>query len=673
MSEFENTLSPNTNGVSNNPTEGIVNPFEQYAQSGDKVFRKKEAEAKIFNLISTGKTFQAYDESKVLIDEFPESIFLKLGIALALIRTGAVSESQKWTIPILESIKANSLKYESAEDEISVLGHLAQIYKESWVYSRVTDHLEISRDLYRQSFNKQPNTGTGVNSAILSWMIGEDKISQEQAYAVIALHEKEINSTNYKSHSDGALAFLILGEIDASLSWYQKALKYVGKGYNPIREMREALSFLQLGGFIVPDKFFELIPAPAVVVFSGPMLDKPYQDVPVFPKEIEPLVRSSIERKINELDAQVGYVSCSCGADIIFAELMIAKGAELNIILPFDQEDFLEHNVRYAGPRWERRFKKVIEQAHTVNYATEDSYLGHNTLYRYANQVMHGTASIRANFIFGKAHLLALWNSRNNHNMGDSTDFVNQWADITTLHLIDLDEILKEYSETVYNQAIAYAESHKSVNVALDGATTVEAILEVQNTRNIKYMLFADMAGYSKMQDEHIPFFFEFVNSLSDSLQKASIKPESLNTWGDAVFAVMNSATHMAEYALFFRDIVKKLSIKYNQVPKPFDARISLHAGPVYVNTDPFLNRNNYYGSHINRAARLEPVTVIGQVYATEQFVALLNAEQSIAEFEAIQSGRKFKPQFITEYVGVISLAKSFGSEPIYHLRWRDS
>ena len=36
--------------------------------------------------------------------------------------------------------------------------------------------------------------------------------------------------------------------------------------------------------------------------------------------------------------------------------------------------------------------------------------------------------------------------------------------------------------------------------------------------------------------------------------------------------------------------------------------RIGLHTGPVFEDYDAIIGRNNYFGSHVSRAARIEPV-----------------------------------------------------------------
>jgi class 3 adenylate cyclase len=50
---------------------------------------------------------------------------------------------------------------------------------------------------------------------------------------------------------------------------------------------------------------------------------------------------------------------------------------------------------------------------------------------------------------------------------------------------------------------------------------------------------------------------------------------------------------------------------------RSLNLRIGLHAGPVYSCIDPVTQRTNYIGAHVSRAARIEPITPVGQVYAS--------------------------------------------------------
>jgi class 3 adenylate cyclase len=93
-------------------------------------------------------------------------------------------------------------------------------------------------------------------------------------------------------------------------------------------------------------------------------------------------------------------------------------------------------------------------------------------------------------------------------------------------------------------------------------------------------------------------------------------------------------------------------------LPADTTVRLGLHAGPVYPQLDRLIGRHNFFGSHVNRAARIEPVTTPGCAFASEQFAAALVVEPGHA--------------FVCEYVGVEALAKGYDRCPLYRLGRRE-
>ena len=83
--------------------------------------------------------------------------------------------------------------------------------------------------------------------------------------------------------------------------------------------------------------------------------------------------------------------------------------------------------------------------------------------------------------------------------------------------------------------------------------------------------------------------------------------------------------------------------------------RIGVHLGPVYSAREPILKRVNYFGAHVSRAARIEPVTPEGCVYVTETLAAVL----------AIHNAHEFECQ----YVGMTRAAKRYGKMRMFLLR----
>ena len=104
-----------------------------------------------------------------------------------------------------------------------------------------------------------------------------------------------------------------------------------------------------------------------------------------------------------------GFGSLAGGADILFAEALLERGAEVNIVLPFDRADFIAHSVRPSGPAWPDRFERCLSRAHTVRYATNDSYLGDDAPYQYAAQMAMGRAVLRARLTDSPLALFEIW------------------------------------------------------------------------------------------------------------------------------------------------------------------------------------------------------------------------------------------------------------------------
>jgi class 3 adenylate cyclase len=169
-------------------------------------------------------------------------------------------------------------------------------------------------------------------------------------------------------------------------------------------------------------------------------------------------------------------------------------------------------------------------------------------------------------------------------------------------------------------------------------------------------MLFADVVGYTKLEEERIPSFVRnFMARIAELVSSARPAPVLRNTWGDAIYLVFEEVEGAFEVAMDLRDLVAGTDWHALGLPEGLSLRIGLHAGPVYRIVDPVLRRRNYTGSHVSRTARIEPITPPGQVYASQAFAALASAK-------AVKG-------FACNYVGVIPQAKKYGSLPTYHVR----
>ena len=102
-------------------------------------------------------------------------------------------------------------------------------------------------------------------------------------------------------------------------------------------------------------------------------------------------------------------------------------------------------------------------------------------------------------------------------------------------------------------------------------------------------------------------------------MAESSSAPVNVNTWGDGLFFVFNGVEDAGRFALDLRDLVINTDWVELGLPRQLSIRIGVHAGPVYVNFDPVVREISFTGAHVSRAARIEPITHEGEVFASEE------------------------------------------------------
>jgi class 3 adenylate cyclase len=169
-------------------------------------------------------------------------------------------------------------------------------------------------------------------------------------------------------------------------------------------------------------------------------------------------------------------------------------------------------------------------------------------------------------------------------------------------------------------------------------------------------ILFADAVGFSKLSESEIPHFVEhFLGAIAKLTKEFRYSTLEKNTWGDGLYLIFSSVENAGSFALDLAGLVANTDWAKYSLPAGLNLRIALHAGPVYEFDDPITGERCYGGTHVSRAARIEPITPAGQVYASEAFAALATA-QGVRDFAC-------------DYVGQTPMAKGYGTLPTYHVR----
>jgi hypothetical protein len=103
-----------------------------------------------------------------------------------------------------------------------------------------------------------------------------------------------------------------------------------------------------------------------VLLFSGHMIDAPDRKEPRFPPDKEDIAADAIEATLSKLDTGEGDLAIcggACGGDLLFAEACLARGAKLELYIPFDEHTFLAKSVDFANAHWRARFYAAKAQA----------------------------------------------------------------------------------------------------------------------------------------------------------------------------------------------------------------------------------------------------------------------------------------------------------------------
>ena len=113
------------------------------------------------------------------------------------------------------------------------------------------------------------------------------------------------------------------------------------------------------------EAFVDELGARNVAVFSGHLFRGEEMDEAA-QETTEAEIRRRAEALFKAQHVGVVYGALAAGTDIILAETALKLGAELDIVLPFATERFIETSVRIGDPpefagKWEKRFRAVLD------------------------------------------------------------------------------------------------------------------------------------------------------------------------------------------------------------------------------------------------------------------------------------------------------------------------
>jgi class 3 adenylate cyclase len=617
-----------------------------YLEAGKAVLKKSEP-LLAYDIFQTGLSTMG---SNIRLSQLKAD---KIPIAIQLIRNQAASLAQSGAPSSAKDLLKQLIDQEVNDSE--TMGLLGRVYKDlAFIKPEKKEYyLRQAYTIYYRAFGRATGQGdqegayyNGINAATLAFLSGEraqaKKLAAEVEHLCLSLHQhQEETTSSFWLEATLGEAALLQGDLNRAGEYYEmachKAKTDIPALSSIVKQARLIISHGKIKDAVQRAPSCML---PTVMVFSGHMIDSSSRKEARFPMVKEGEIKVRIAGEIKRLRGGMSYSAAAAGSDILFLEAMLENDGKIHIVLPVKIKDFKEQSVLPAGHDWEARFDSLVKQAESLTILDTFNPENFENSLEFTNMYLFGIARIRAEQMGTFLRPLAVLqpNDRNN-GRGGTASMVRLWqGQKVEYSLIELQGGCQKPAPPPPMTSAAQCDCAKSA----EHHTSLP-------------MLFADVKGYSQLsEDEAVYFSNSFLKRIARILQHYHKAILSKRTAGDGLFLVFHDLQSAIDVARSLQEMIKKHDWKLDHLPENIQMRISLDAGPCYSYTDPVMDKLEFCGNYVVRAARLEPITPPGHIYASDTFVALCRAAGL--------------GQGAFSYAGQVVLPKNYGTLAVFHV-----
>lgn len=596
------------------------------------------AVAHLERLLGRGEPLPAAVGAQAARRRWPGVARLDQLAALALARSGAPGAARA----ILGRL------VEAGARDLETLGLLARTAKD------LAEHAPDERERaawraraieeYRAAHAADPDDPwPGVNAAGLALLTGRREEALALARDVRGRCERRLAAAPHDYWSVATLAevALIEGRRDEAAARYAEAVRLSGGDVGRLASTLRNARGLERALPGARDLVEALLRTPDVLLYVGHRFDEPGRAEPRLPRAAEEALRARVALALARPQGAVLFGSAACGADLLVLEEGQRLGYATHVVLPYERDAFRADDLEERPhPGGRERFERVLAGAASVVEVSPARIASGGASLEFANRVVLGLALAHARRIESRVQGLAVWDGRPGDGPGGTAASVALWR-AAGLPVVRLEPPPAPPAPRARPSPPSPARGEPA-------APALEAV--------VKAILFADVKGYSRLEERQVPSFLAAVlGAVGRLADEARWGIAARNTWGDGFHLVFDRVGDAARFALALLEGVGQAVAAAPDLPQDLALRVALHAGAVYAFEDPVTHARSFGGAHVTRAARLEPVTPAGQVYATPWFAALAEVEGSEG--------------FTCEYVGRVDLAKGAGSQDVYVVR----
>jgi adenylate cyclase len=566
--------------------------------------------------------FALFERTREAIQQFPDDPDARYLQALAMARLGDPHAA-------LRIFERNRVEEIGTEDALALRGRLLKDLATRADGQKRIDLFRQSSQAYRLAYDVSDGYFSGINAATTSLLAGDDEEARRLATS-IGRRPDIADPQDYYAAASAAEAMLVRGEVEEATALFDAARRRpdaspgnVASTARQVRLIAERLS--------IPDEQCERLlaairPSP-VIHFCGHMFRAGWP--------VEQELRRAIDAILDETGALIAYGPLACGADILIAEAVLARGGELHAVMPFAEEDFLRTSVRLGGADWEARYVRARDAAASVTFATQIQHSDDDELFAYCSKLVMGLARLRAGVMQSEVFQLAVWDGRPANGVaGTAADCVEWERQGGKTRIVPIPK------DRPPLDAVIFAQPGDRPRWAL------------------RSILFADFAGFSRLEEDRLSQFLQVVmGRIAKVLDRHGDAVLTRNSWGDAAHVVIATPAQAAQIALEIQSELNPRLLQEMGLPPEGGMRISLHHGPIFEHFDAVRSAQTFYGTEVTVAARIEPRVPVGAIYTTQPFAAMVESDQNDLNFEL---------------VGKMDLAKNYGVRILYRLASRE-
>ena len=250
-----------------------------------------------------------------------------------------------------------------------------------------------SAEAYRRAAALQPGTYPLINAATLSLLSGDVGQAREIAREVLdrIAREPDEPETPYWRAATEAEAWLILGDEGEARPALERAVAAAPRAWEDhASTLRQFIAIQEALG--ADAGWLDLLRPPRSVHFSGS----------------GEVAKEEVAEFLERSRAGFGFGALAAGPELVVAEALLARGAELHVVLPSDPASFAALRVDPHGGDWRARFDAALEAAESVQLVRPIGAAPDARTTALAGEIALGAALLNAERLMGEAFRLVI-------------------------------------------------------------------------------------------------------------------------------------------------------------------------------------------------------------------------------------------------------------------------